>query len=282
MGAAGTSRCAPARTCCEQNPGGGGELVGVESSNPGPGVSWSSLTGTRHLGPNCKESSWDGATEDWRPPEQPGSPSDVKLGSHGEPKRESNEVILKYSDSSVYRGQALDGKRHGEGTWTCANGRYEGQWSHDLQEGQGKQVWEDRRIFVGQFSKGKIDGHGRMEWHTEDGIMVYEGQYLEDLKHGRGRFVWADSRAYDGEWVRGQRSGCGRYLNSKGEVRWGIWKDDKLDSWLDSQEPFKGKAHRGKGMAEKTSTSTSGRPEGNDSSEENDSTAKSEGSPLSG
>lgn len=130
----------------------------------------------------------------------------------------------------------MDGKRHGEGVWTSRSAEYEGQWKDDLQDGFGRQVLDDGRFFTGQFRNGAFHGRGRMEWRSDNGTMVYEGEYAEDMKHGRGRFMWGDGRCYDGEWRYGQRSGHGRYLNSKGEMKKGIWKDDKLERWIKQKE----------------------------------------------
>mmetsp|Transcript_87277 Transcript_87277/g.260362 ORF Transcript_87277/g.260362 Transcript_87277/m.260362 type:complete len:240 (+) Transcript_87277:78-797(+) len=148
-----------------------------------------------------------------------------------------DQVMLKYKDSSTYRGQAVDGKRHGEGVWSSPEGEYTGQWRCDLQDGYGKQVWQDGRVFQGHFYRGSLHGRGRMEWQSDAGIMYYEGEYMEDMKHGRGRFVWADGRSYEGEWLCGRRSGCGQYFNSSGHLRRGIWKDDVLERWIQEEDP---------------------------------------------
>jgi len=140
-----------------------------------------------------------------------------------------------YEDGSMYKGQLRDGRRHGNGVWTSASEQYTGKWKDDQRDGQGKQTWSDGRIYEGQFSGGKFHGHGRMEWHMPTGLMVYEGQYVDDLKDGRGRYVWPDKRIYDGEWKRGMRDGQATYTNSQGVRRKGIWREDKVERWLDGQ-----------------------------------------------
>mmetsp|Transcript_27989 Transcript_27989/g.63339 ORF Transcript_27989/g.63339 Transcript_27989/m.63339 type:complete len:245 (-) Transcript_27989:138-872(-) len=220
------AQCTPSERCCDRGRSGAksGEFVEGGAKVPGIG-SWSALDPKRSREPNPHDD------EEGQPFSQQGGFADhVGKGSTLVPGRPS-DVILKYSDRSMYRGQVLDGKRHGEGVWTSQSSQYEGQWSHDHQDGEGKEVWQDGRMFHGQFARGKFHGNGKMEWRTLSGIMSYEGQYLEDMKHGRGRFVWADARVYDGEWDRGMRSGKGTYINGKGLSRDGIWKDDKLTSW---------------------------------------------------
>mmetsp|Transcript_66175 Transcript_66175/g.117686 ORF Transcript_66175/g.117686 Transcript_66175/m.117686 type:complete len:223 (+) Transcript_66175:105-773(+) len=146
------------------------------------------------------------------------------------------ETNLTYKDGSTYEGQFLSGKRHGRGVWKSSTGQYDGQWKTDQQDGQGQQRWQDGRVYIGQFSRGKFDGHGRMEWHTPQGLMIFEGDYVNDQKHGTGKFIWPDGRMYDGEWAKGKRWGKGTYHNSRGEKKEGLWVNDKLDRWLDGDQ----------------------------------------------
>jgi len=142
-----------------------------------------------------------------------------------------------YEDGSTYTGQLVEGRRHGTGVWTSPSEQYSGQWQYDQRHGSGRQTWQDGRLYEGQFCEGKFDGKGRMEWHTPNGLMVYEGQYVNDVKHGEGKYKWPDNRIYDGQWVNGKRSGKAKYTNLSGEVKDGIWKDDRIDQWLEEEKP---------------------------------------------
>jgi hypothetical protein len=139
-----------------------------------------------------------------------------------------------YEDGSSYEGQLCDGKRHGRGFWKSETEEYTGQWKNDHRDGHGKQTWQDGRTYDGQFKEGKFHGRGKMEWYTQTGLMVYEGEYVDDLKHGNGRYVWPDNRCYDGQWKRGQRWGRAVYTNSNNQKRVGIWKEDKVERWLET------------------------------------------------
>jgi hypothetical protein len=143
------------------------------------------------------------------------------------------DAVLTFKDGSTYEGQFLNSKRHGDGTWKSSGGEYSGQWKVDQQDGEGQQRWQDGRVYIGQFAKGKFHGVGRMEWHTPQGLMTFEGQYVDDHKQGTGKFVWPDGRIYDGGWAEGKRWGQGDYYNSKGELKKGLWVNDKLERWLD-------------------------------------------------
>ncbi len=72
-------------------------------------------------------------------------------------------------------GEWKDGKRHGQGTYTWADGKkYIGEWKDDKKHGKGMLTWPDGKEYVG-------------EWHTikiitrKDHIQCfYDGQpYLE-------------------------------------------------------------------------------------------------------
>lgn len=168
------------------------------------------------------------------------TPGDVAGGGQGDAGKNkdldtSGDKEETYDDGSKYSGQLVDGRRHGVGTWTSVTEQYAGQWRNDQRDGQGRQTWQDGRLYEGQFHDGKFDGHGRMEWHTPHGLMVYEGQYANDVKHGSGKYAWPDGRSYEGQWARSKRWGRATYTNSAGEKREGIWKEDKIEKWLDDE-----------------------------------------------
>eukprot|EP00927_Polykrikos_kofoidii_P013195 TRINITY_DN15724_c0_g1_i2.p1 TRINITY_DN15724_c0_g1~~TRINITY_DN15724_c0_g1_i2.p1 ORF type:complete len:198 (-),score=20.64 TRINITY_DN15724_c0_g1_i2:167-760(-) len=116
-----------------------------------------------------------------------------------------------------------------------ASEEYTGQWTEDQRHGQGRQTWEDGRIFEGEFRDGRLHGYGRMEWHTPSGLMVYEGEYEHDLKHGSGRYLWPDGRSYVGDWRGGLRHGRAVYTNTTGMRRAAIWNKDQPEMWLEDE-----------------------------------------------
>eukprot|EP00928_Gymnodinium_smaydae_P063318 TRINITY_DN46942_c0_g1_i1.p1 TRINITY_DN46942_c0_g1~~TRINITY_DN46942_c0_g1_i1.p1 ORF type:complete len:226 (-),score=30.61 TRINITY_DN46942_c0_g1_i1:124-801(-) len=141
-----------------------------------------------------------------------------------------------YEDGSTFQGQLCDGRRHGYGTWISTMEKYVGEWAVDQRHGDGTQSWKDGRLYIGQFREGRFDGKGKMEWHTPEGLMVYEGEYRDDLKHGEGSYRWPDGRTYKGQWLQGKRSGKAAYTNLAGEVKYGLWHDDRIERWLPANE----------------------------------------------
>ncbi len=75
-----------------------------------------------------------------------------------------------------------------------------------------------------------MEGTGIYIWN--DGRM-YQGQYKDDKKHGYGVYTWADGRCYEGYWFRGKQHGLGTYLVPKdGKVKFGLWEDGKRIEWF--------------------------------------------------
>ena len=62
-------------------------------------------------------------------------------------------------------------------TWPDGR-KYEGQWHHDKQHGQGTMTWPDGRKYEGQWHKGKKHGQGKYTRPTDGG--TYQGQWCDD------------------------------------------------------------------------------------------------------
>ncbi len=61
-----------------------------------------------------------------------------------------------WEDRATYQGNWKDGKRHGSGIYTSADGAhmYDGEWQNDVKHGQGFQQLSDGRTFEGTFIQG--------------------------------------------------------------------------------------------------------------------------------
>ena len=55
-------------------------------------------------------------------------------------------------------------------------------------------------------------------------------------KEGYGIFHWPDGRIYEGAWKEGKQNGYGRYINQRGEEKYGFWSNGKRDRWLTREE----------------------------------------------
>jgi hypothetical protein len=208
LAAMGANNCS-GTPCCAKGPAGQDDLsTDKPTQYPGP----NGLSDNKELFPAGPQATQGGS------------------GANGDDETET------YEDGSSYKGKLNNGRRHGHGTWSSSTETYCGQWKHDQRDGTGQQKWQDGRMYDGQFKEGKFHGQGRMEWNMKNGLMVYEGQYVDDLKDGKGKYTWPDGRAYDGEWKKGQRWGKAIYTNIEGRTREGLWKEDKVVSWLDGSD----------------------------------------------
>lgn len=64
------------------------------------------------------------------------------------------------------QGNFVDGKRHGEGTYTYASGKiHEGNYVNGKREGLGKYM-DDEGVYEGNFKDGKMVGRGTFIFHN--------------------------------------------------------------------------------------------------------------------
>ena len=79
-----------------------------------------------------------------------------------------------------------------------------------------------------------MEGMGIYIWN--DGRM-YQGQYKDDKKHGFGVYTWADRRSYEGYWHKGKQHGIGTYHVPKdGKKKFGLWEDGKRIEWFNETQ----------------------------------------------
>lgn len=104
-------------------------------------------------------------------------------------------------DRGHYSGQVLNGKWHGFGTYSWANGQR----------------------YVGEIRDGKRHGYGLL---TLPGGL-YEGDWRNDTMHGHGTLVFADGTKAVGNWVAGKRHGQCRLILPDGTTSVSEWRDGK-------------------------------------------------------
>ena len=67
--------------------------------------------------------------------------------------------------NAYHGGLNLEGKKHGEGTRTWANGNtYVGGWAEGKMHGEGTYTWADGKTYVGGWAEGKAHGEGTHTW----------------------------------------------------------------------------------------------------------------------
>ena len=119
-------------------------------------------------------------------------------------------------DGNVYEGQvnSENGKRHGEGKYTYANGdTYEGQYQHGKPHGEGKSTYANGDTYEGQYQHDKRHGEGK---YTYANGTTYEGQWQHGKRHGEGKYTYANGTTYEGQWQHDKRHGEGKLTLANG------------------------------------------------------------------
>ena len=77
------------------------------------------------------------------------------------------EVITEENVKQTYNGCWKNGKRHGQGTFTWADGnKYEGEWKNGKRHGTGTLYFGENR-YEGEFYKNEFDGNGTVSIHDD-------------------------------------------------------------------------------------------------------------------
>jgi hypothetical protein len=162
-----------------------------------------------------------------------GAPVEITIRRKGEKKvivlKIVREIIQTKSTKTkgdyIYIGEYKDGKRHGQGTFTWADGtKYVGQYKDDKRHGQGTYTFADGRKYVGQYKDGKKHGEGTFTWADGD---KYIGEFKDNKANGQGTFTFASGNKYVGEFKDGKRHGKGTLTFPHGGVYVGEFQNDK-------------------------------------------------------
>ncbi|XP_033102971.1 MORN repeat-containing protein 4-like [Anneissia japonica] len=102
----------------------------------------------------------------------------------------SKQGTYTYPEGDEYRGEWLEGKRHGVGHLRLRDGStYTGHFEHGLSSGTGVMVFSDGSRYEGEFVQGKF--HGMGVFTRSDG-MVFEGEFVQGCVQGGGLLTFAD------------------------------------------------------------------------------------------
>ena len=109
----------------------------------------------------------------------------------------------------------MDGKEHGQGVYTYANGdKYVGEHKDGKRHGQGTLTWADGTKYVGEWKDEdkwqgtQYDKDGNVTATYSEGVAEFVGEYVGELKdgkkHGQGALTYVSGRRYVGEWKDGK------------------------------------------------------------------------------
>lgn len=130
-----------------------------------------------------------------------------------------------YPNGDSYEGLFKRGKRHGRGTYYCADGaHYAGEFQDGCYEGTGTYYYSGNEVYEGEWHASQRHGTGTFKYH--DGT-VYEGRWEAGLRHGSGLMRYADGAVFNGMWANDKRHGHGQTKFADGSSYQGSWADDK-------------------------------------------------------
>lgn len=103
----------------------------------------------------------------------------------------------------IYEGEYLDGKRHGNGSYSYKNGdRYVGEWRHNEKHGIGRLTYAIEGEYFGRFENGKRHGEGVFTYKKSND--VYSGFWQYGQKHGEGTYTFSQNKLkLNGNWDNG-------------------------------------------------------------------------------
>jgi hypothetical protein len=135
---------------------------------------------------------------------------------------------------NVYKGDVLNGKRHGQGILLYAETGdvYQGDFENGLPHGSGKYIRGGKvdgskdGIFEGLWDNGQLAAvkKGKAKIIMENGD-VYEGGFNHWKRHGQGKLIEYNGAIYKGQWKDGLRHGFGKQFYPDGYMFQGQFKD---------------------------------------------------------
>ena len=139
-------------------------------------------------------------------------------------RQQGNFGIKQYRDC-IYRGELNPEtrKREGLGVLVYENGRvYEGEWRKNKRDGRGYEVFASGNSYHGTYEAGKPNGKGVYQWQNGE---VYDGEWLQGIKHGYGVWKGTNGESYIGQWVSSKAQGYGVHVFANGDKYEGEWHE---------------------------------------------------------
>ena len=110
-------------------------------------------------------------------------------------------------------------------------GVYEGQFRNMKKEGKGKMIFNDGRIYDGEWKNGLYHGKGIYTNCFDSKIEKYEGDFKNGKAEGKGIFYCANGDRYEGDIVKWDREGKGIYYYNNGDKYEGDFKNNSINGY---------------------------------------------------
>ena len=155
----------------------------------------------------------------------------------------ASQGTLWYAGGDRYQGEWKDGKMHGRGTYTYAEGdRQARPASHRGERAThslGPTASSPRPGPTTYPAAAAACGHLGLSWTaciSRPAPVLprrYEGDWKDDRRHGKGTVTYAApdggvAEKFEGDWSDGRMHGYGKYLYTDGGIYEGEWLDGKM------------------------------------------------------
>lgn len=158
---------------------------------------------------------------------QEGKEEVINIDEHGgDVQYETYHAEKVFPNGEYYNGQCTDNFTHGQGKYLWIDGcMYVGEWCKGKAMGRGTFSWPSGATYEGNFNNGYIHGTGTYTGPNGD---IYKGKWVMNLKHGYGVKSFANGDWYEGEWRRGLQNGQGKYQWDNGNHYIGEWRNGSI------------------------------------------------------
>jgi hypothetical protein len=130
-----------------------------------------------------------------------------------------------------YVGEFKDGTFHGGTYYFLANNefkgdKYVGEYKDGKKNGQGTSTFANGNKYVGEYKDSKRNGQGTFTFANGD---KHVGEYKDGKPNGQGIETYANGDKYVGEYKDGKKNGQGTFTFANGSKYVGEYKDNKYN-----------------------------------------------------
>ena len=105
---------------------------------------------------------------------------------------------------------------------------YEGELKNDKKEGFGKCNFNDKILYIGEWSNNLINGKGKLLNKNKN--IIYEGEFVNGKFEGNGKYFYKNGEKYIGQFSENKRNGKGIMYYSNGKIQYeGNFVNDKYE-----------------------------------------------------
>lgn len=111
---------------------------------------------------------------------------------------------------------------------------YRGEWQNDRKHGKGELSRGEDIIYSGEFTDGRLHGHGVYYYENGDVYEVGEGKererqgsFQQGQRSAKGVYLFHNGASYNGQWKEDRRHGAGSFIDANGNSYYGNWVEDQ-------------------------------------------------------